>query len=239
MADDRNDFVGDEGFPSRDWPGGGDSVPRDDDAFDEPAEPSRGGGGWKLALIIVAISVLVLILCCGGLAYFGFQWVRDQTQFTNNPEEIRTWTDEIIAIDIPDDYVPNSGAKFGMGQFMAFTVLTYFGPEEARLFLVELSGQAASDPQNHPQLEQSLRDGVAGQAKVIQEESSEIHEVDINGETVDFKLVTGPESATGEEWTELSGVVPTERGMVLVLIQAPVESFNEEEALSVVQSIGD
>ena len=226
MADDRDDLFGGQEPTGGEW---------DDrrEPIDEGARRPGGRRGWKIAIIVLLIMLVAIVLCCGGL----FWSVTQNMESTTSDETIRAWTGEMLSIEIPDDYTAIMGTKFSVFGFMNVANVSYRGPSEMELHLVAMTGAAARDPQSHAQLEPSLRNFLGQQGRMIQEEASEIHELEIDGQTIDFKLVTGTDARSGEKWQELRGLISTSRGVVLIAFQGPTETFDKEAAIAVLKTI--
>lgn len=204
---------------------------------EEPVHERRKSGkgcGWKVAIIGLLGILVLVVICCGG----GRWWLVTNLQTTSNVEKIHAWTAEILSIDIPENYTPIEATRIPVFSAVTVTTAYYRGPDATQLHLVAMTGWIAQDAQAPDQLRPSLHSFLYQSGHRIQEQTVKIREFKINGDSVDFHLVTGNDVRTGERWTELRGVVPTNNGVVLVAFQAPTKSFDEEAATKIIKTIG-
>ena len=65
----------------------------------------------------------------------------------------------------------------------------------------------------------------------------EVREIEVAGQKVPFQF--GTNTADGRVLRQAIGFVPLKKGVVLVVITAPVDSFDEDEVVAILQSIGE
>ena len=232
MADDRDDFFGDAHGAGRSddadrWP-----MNAEGPAGDTAAPRTGMSGAVKVLLILLAVFVLLAVACCGA----GIWWFTQNVKNTTDPVTIRTWTQEIVSIDIPQEqYTPAVGVKMNVfGQF-SMDMVVYTGPGGGTLTLANIGGEAANDPNARQQLDMQMRQ--QGAAHQINVKESETRTFEIGGEEVDFTFASGTETQSGDEWREVTGTFPGKDGIVTFKLQEPSSSFDEEQVTSMIESI--
>ena len=76
--------------------------------YDSPESGKPGMSGTAKVLMVFGIGFVVLaVLCCGGVGFFGY-WGYNlaKNAMSQDPETIRRVTDEIVTIAIPDAFEP-------------------------------------------------------------------------------------------------------------------------------------
>jgi hypothetical protein len=232
MADDRDDLFGDAhgegrtGDPDR-WPG------NEEGPAGNVAGPKTGKSGTvKILLILLAVFVLLGVVCCGVGA-----WLFSKSfEQTTDAATIRSWTQEIVSIEIPEEaFPPAVGVKMNwFGQF-AMNMVVYGAPGGGTLTFANIGGQVANDPQARQQLDMQMRQ--QGATHQIHVTDTETKTVEIGGEQVEFTVGTGTESQSNAEWKEVTGTFPGKDGIVTMKLQQPASSYDEEQVTAILESI--
>lgn len=231
--DDRDDLFGDAYGAGRSdnadrWPSNEEGPAGNVDA------PKTGMSNVvKILLIILAACVLGAILCCGG----GYWYFSRSISTVTAPAEVNQLTQEMIAVDVPEDFTPLMGMK--MNIFGVDMKMTMYQPQgDGMLQFMRLSGQALNDPQAQQQIDAQMRQQGAGSPNQVTIKDSETKTVTIDGKEVEFTFGTGTESKSNAEWKEVTGSVPSDGGMVAIRLQQPVSSYDEERVMQMLESIG-
>lgn len=186
----------------------------------------------KILLIILAACVLGAVLCCGG----GYWYFSRSVSTVMTPAEVNQLTQEMISIDIPEDFSPLMGMK--MNIFGIDMKMTMYQPKgDGMLQLMRLSGQALNDPQAQQQIDMQMRQQGAGSPNQVAIKNSETKTITVDGNEVEFTFGTGTESKSNAEWKEVTGSVPSDGGVVAIRLQQPASSYNEEQVMQMLESI--
>ena len=69
-------------------------------------EKSGGGGCLKFALIVGGLGFVVMLVCCGGLAWFGWGFI---PKVVKVPADVAALRLQVMQIDIPAEFVSDAG----------------------------------------------------------------------------------------------------------------------------------
>lgn len=199
----------------------------------EPDQPRSGGRSWKLVLILLLVFIAGVIVCCGGCLWS----VISGTQTTTDKDLISSWQQEMAAIAIPDAYDAREATRISFFNLVTFTSTAYAGPDSTGLYFCNASGAATSDPASAEELGPSLRGMIGATARTLEVESSQIREIEVGEQSFDFQLITGTAVGTNDEWKELRGTVPTQKGILLIVFQGRSETFDEQAAIDITQTV--
>lgn len=199
----------------------------------ESAAPRSGGRSWKFLLGLSLVFIVGMVVCCGGCLWS----IISGTEVTTDRDQIANWQQEMAPIAIPETYTSREGARISFFNIVTFTSIAYSGPDSMGLYFSNASGTGTSEPASAEELGPSLR-GVLGQmARTVDVESSQIREIELGDQKFDFQVINGKESTTGDPWKELRGVVPTQKGLLLIVFQGPAETFDEQAAIDVIKTV--
>lgn len=233
MADNDRDELFDDAYgagrsedPDR-WPA------NEEGPAGDVAGPSTGKSNVvKILLIILAVCVLGAILCCGGAYWYVSQNVSTVTA----PAQVEALTQEMISIEVPEDYTPMMGMK--MNLFGTGVNMTMYQPKgDGMLQFMRFNGQAFNDPQAQQQIDMQMKQQGAGSPNQITIKDTETRTVTIDGNEVEFTFGTGTESKSNAEWKEVTGSIPSGSGVVTLRLQQPTTSYDEEQVMRMLESI--
>ncbi|REJ71677.1 MAG: hypothetical protein DWQ29_22935, partial [Planctomycetota bacterium] len=162
------------------------------------SEPEKSGmaTSTKVILAVVGIGGVALLVCCGVAMWFGNKAVNAVTEaMTENPDEIRTITESIAAIEIPAVYQPQMGMQLDFGVSMQMAAYSRNGGgQQGAVVLMQM---AAPGQQNDEQMKAQFRQQMqqSGQNQEINVESSETRTFVIDGEECDFEFVSGTDQS--------------------------------------------
>jgi hypothetical protein len=216
-----------------------------DDFQDAPPKKQGMSSTAKFVLILGSIAGVCLLACCGGVVFMGWKFQNIAKDFmTMDPEVVRQRTEEIIHIDIPDDYAPTHAMKIDlMNVKMKQVAYQRKGSAGSMLMIMETTQppmQGASPKQQREQMRQAMRQQAQQQGQAndeIDEQSSESREFTINGESVPFEFIKGTAAQGGVPTRQVVGIFPGREGTVMLMLMAPESEYNEEEIVKMIESI--
>jgi hypothetical protein len=203
---------------------------------DEPAAKKGMSTTAKVVLVMLGVGGVALLLCCGGLFGAGV-WLRrtvEQAQVTN-PVQVRELADQIVSIQLPEQYVPQQGLQLPM---LGMRMVTFVRPDQSGAQVMLMENTMGANPADPVQREQMLKQietqqGIQGS----QLKDSELREIEVAGQKVSFQF--GTININGTEVRQAMGFVPLQKGVVLVVITVPLDSYKQEEVIAILQSIGE
>ena len=196
----------------------------------------------KVLLVLGSIAGIVMLLCCGGFAFVGFKFkdefkaIADAT--SNDPAVVKQRTQEVIKIDIPDEFTPvmTIGVPFGAFSMKQFIYQNKANPS-FMLQIVETNqplqpGQTAQ--QQREEMVQGMRQGQQFSLN-MQEESRETREFTINGEEVPFDIIKG--KTNGVPARQILGSFSSRKGTIMLMMTIPESEYNDEKIAGMINSI--
>jgi len=209
----------------------------DQPVFEEEIAPKKGMSTTaKVVLVMLGVGGVALLLCCGGLFGAGV-WLQrtvQQAQVTN-PEQVRELAGKIASIRLPESYVPQQGLQLPM---LGMRMVTFFRSDRPgfTVFLMENNlAIDSSDPAQRDQMIKQIQQQQGSQGANLTD--TEERDIEVAGQKVPFQF--GNKNFNGMTLRQVMGFVPLKKGVVLVVITAPVDEFDEEELLPILQSIGE
>ncbi|HAW29894.1 MAG TPA: hypothetical protein DCY03_17520 [Planctomycetaceae bacterium] len=207
------------------------SEENDDFLPESSAQPKQGmSTGVKVLLILLGIGGLCMLLCCGGVYWAarnaGIEW-------TQNKGEIKKIQDEITDISIPDSFVPQAAMSL---KFINMRMAIYvYHPQPGELYLISMGipddGMIDMDKEFRDSMQRSNQN-----QRKLDITKDEVREFDIDGEKIKFNFAVGTDKS-GKEFNQVTGVFPGKQGAAFLLIQISSENYNEEEIVSIIESI--
>ncbi len=201
---------------------------------DEPA-PTRKKGmstGVKVLLALGALGGVSVLACCGGTVW----WASSQKP-VEDPAEIRAMTDEIIGIEIPDQYQPMVGMDIDVF-VVQMTMLMYQDGANGNLMICDVQapsqGEADQELQEQQLRQQLSQQNVGAELTIL---NSEEREIDANGETLLFTF-SEAEDQNGTAYRQVSGTIPSRTGgFGFLILQATEAGYDEEAVVKMLESI--
>ncbi|QDT91937.1 hypothetical protein [Gimesia algae] len=207
------------------------SEENDDFLPESSAQPKQGmSTGVKVLLILLGVGGLCMLLCCGGIFWFfrnaGIQW-------TQNKAEIKKIQNEITDITIPDSFEPQ--AAMSMKILNMRMAIYEYNPKPGELFLISMGiaddGMIDMDKEFRDSMQRSNQN-----QRKLDIKKEEVREFDIDGEKIKFNFAVGTDKSN-KEFHQVTGVFPGKQGAAFLLIQIASENYNEEEIVSMIESI--
>lgn len=219
------------------------------DAQESPLPMQKQGmsGGAKVLLVLGIIFLVLILLCCGGVAVF-FLWARTYMgkAMTTDPAAVRQVTARIASIEIPDVLQP----QFAMDMKIPFTDRTMmtmvgYGDQSKRNILVLTAMGDAFGVQNQAQMEaqmeQSLRNQGMGQQGDVNISERNVREIQVRGQPATFSFGKGtqkdPNTGAERPRIEVTGTFQGPNGIVMLMVQADDETLGEDAIVKMIESI--
>lgn len=217
----------------------------DDDLFrpegEQPREKQSSGCGLRFVLIMLAVAGGMTMLCCCGI---GVSLYSMAPSFENNPATAKANLDELIDIELPETYKPETAISMDIFSFAkvrgSFIEIDENG---GALIVAGLSGQLAQNQDFFDKVSEEIKKEANDSEMEIL--STEVREFEIGGKPVEFTFLHGrvkgdggnvvveDEIVVGNEVNEDSeviapeeGTAPAEEGTDLV---EPVEEGEEAQ----------
>lgn len=203
----------------------------DRDSFEEPAP--RLSTLAKVLLAIAVLSGLSMLLCCGGVFWFA----RNAIQIADQPQEIQRIREQLMRIEIPDQYQPRGAVSVNL--WLRMEMVAYTRGDEQNDGGVMLMQISAPGQQTQDELRQAFEKHrrEQGQDQKIDIENRETRSFTIDGREVEFEFLTGTNPDTGKAVRHVTGLFPGRNGTAFFFLFEDAEHWNEEQVVEMIQSI--
>ena len=193
----------------------------------------------NIFLVLLIPTGLLLLLVGGAMLYF----MNDISKaVTKDPEEIRNLTNQIVEIDFPGNWEPESGrnfsaenSRYGFGLKQA----SWRDRDSGGVFSLGLI--TVDDPQKQKDLETKM-DALkfhdpTGTNELQMENNRTQKKLLVGGEKISFLFQTGKDETNGIEYQVVAGTFPGEDGIRSLSLTIPLVDYNEQEILELIESI--
>jgi len=202
-----------------------------------PEKKKMSGGAKVLIWLAVAFGGLIL-LCCGGLVWMGYQFANS---ISEDPATIAALTDEMAQIDVPEELKPKMSfdmkIPFSGQRIMAWVVYLDEGSQSTLMLCGMGPGAGAQNPeQMQQQVEQSMRQQGMQQQQDMVSTQSETRQLTVRGEPASFTFTTGV-TESGAPRTRVNGVFQGKSGLVMIMMDADGEKYTEEQMVRMIEGI--
>ncbi|MFN7806065.1 MAG: hypothetical protein ACK5TO_18770 [Planctomycetaceae bacterium] len=204
--------------------------------FEEEIQPKKGMSTTaKVVMVMLGLGGVGLLLCCGGLFGAGV-WLKrtaEQAQVTN-PVEVRALAGQIASIKLPESFEPQQGLQLPV---VGMRMVTFYRPDRIgwTVVLMENSmGFDSSDPAQRDQMIKQIQQQENQEGNLT---DTEDREIEVAGQKVSFQF--GTKTIRGVTVRQVLGFVPLKKGVVMVNITGPIDDFDEDEVVAILQSIGE
>lgn len=196
----------------------------------------------KVLLALGLVAGVCMLVCCGGVAFFGFKLkdtiVAVAESTSQDPAVIKQRTQEVIKIDIPDEYTPimTIGIPFGAFSMKEFIYQNKANPA-FMLVIVETNQPLPAGKTPQQQREEMMQGMRQGQqfSLNMQEESRETRDFTINGEEVPVDIIKG--KANGIPARQVVGSFSTQKGTIMLLMTVAESDYDEEKIVGMLKLI--
>jgi len=214
---------------------------------------AEGGssGGSKLLWGLVIGCGAIGVLCCGAAGFVGwFGYATVASAVSENPQDVRQNTEQILSIDIPERFAPQASINVEppfFGKVAALVV--YQDPERDDVVLIgDVKGVEGQDPeqmfnnQNGDPNAQILSQHEESQADIqkgsdFEETSRETIERTVNGGNARFIVIEGKNTQSDRERVIVYGAFPGKIGGGMFAMNVNKQEGSVEEVKQVINSI--
>ncbi|MBB01655.1 MAG: hypothetical protein CMJ47_03305 [Planctomyces sp.] len=154
---------------------------------DEPPPQKSSGCGMRFLLILlVSVTGLSLLCCCG----IGISLYSMAPKIEDDPAVAQKTLDRIMSITLPDGYEPKISLAMNVFSLInVHGVIIESASEKSILILARFKGSLIEQGDIVKQIEDAMTEEVDDSDMVI--ESQEQREFEINGQTVEFTFLKG------------------------------------------------
>ena len=210
------------------WPE--ESGPRD--PWEERTPRSRGmSTGSKILIVLLSLGGIVVLLCCGAAFWL---WSKVDFEVVEQPDAAAETAADIARIEVPEQFKPKRAMRMkvaGIGMEMAEFELQ---GGAGSLVLGEMQGFPPGNVQPEVEMRQTLNR--QGEQKELTVNRSESREFEVRGEKTRFTFAEAVDEA-GKEFRRVSGSFRTEDGVGVLILEVPVENYDEESIVQMIESI--
>ncbi len=162
-------------------------------------------------------------------------------KMVETPAEVDAMTKEIVDIQIPAEFTGKVGFKFEMFG-VGMKMVAYEGNTANSALLIMESKQpgGASAEEQFDQFQIQMEQQGQGEEfdlEDLSESETETKTLTVLGNPVDFKFTKGKSQKDGQELRQVSGVISKDGAALIIMVQMPEESYNEEEIVTMIESI--
>ena len=247
-ADDPNDGYGGDAPDAADGPHADLGTYASDREVEAPNPKAATGCGVKALVLLLIGGGLLAALCCGGFLWEGMTAM----PIENTPAGVRAKTDEILTLDLPDDYAPELSLGGGVPVMrwiadVRVDKAVYRTPGGGQLQVSKRTYPAdlADDPQKRLAVEDSMRqvlDAANPRGVTVAATESETRTlVTADGRTVDWVFAEGPargrDGADRGTYRQVTGTIPDGDQEFLLQLDLPEENWDEAAVVSMLESI--
>ena len=252
-ADDPNDgyggrYDGAGGPDAADGPHADLGTYASDREVEAPNPKAATGCGVKALVLLLLGGGLLAALCCGGFLWEGMTAM----PLDDTPAGVRAKTDEILTLDLPDDYAPelSLGGGVPVMRWLADVRVdkaVYRTPGGGQLQVSKRTYPAdlADDPQKRLAVEDSMRqilDAANPRGVIVAAtESGTRTLVTADGRTVDWVFAQGPargrDGADRGAYRQVTGTIPDGDQEFRLQLDLPEENWDEAAVVSMLESI--
>jgi hypothetical protein len=213
---------------------------------DTPSQPrAKRGCMGRMFLILGIIAAVCIMLCCGAGTWIFFK-IRGGLK--QEPAEVLAVQEKIIDIDLPEEMRPAGGMDLDFFGVFAMQMAVFGdevevpedqqGQEQASFrgkFLMLMQMHVAG--QDPGAMEAQLQTQSNAQGVDIEVTSHELRTIEIDGREVEFDFAQGTNREDNTQIRMVRGAFPGRNGVVMLLLVVPEEQWNEEEVMTLLQSI--
>ena len=212
----------------------------DQDAwYDRPGEgppppPKKGmSTATKVLLIMLCVFGGFCLLCCGGIVYIASQMDFD---FNDDPAVAKQRLAEMADIDVPDSFEAEGSLSFDI--FFMSMKMVVFNPTEGEgaLGISQVNLEIEAGPEAEEDMRRSIRQQGHQRDLRVNQETIEMREFEIRGETVEFEFAQA-ENDQGEAFRQVTGSFPAKEGTAILILQIDEEHYDEEAIVQMLESI--
>ena len=213
---------------------------RDEDNFDEqfdsrerPRKTKQGmSTGMKVLIVLLCFGGGMIVLCCGVGVYF---FSKASSRLTEDPREVVAITQDIVDIEIPVQFAPQSGMDLDI-IFMQMKIVSYTSMgANGLLWIMEMKVSGLTPEQQEPEMREAMQGQDFGEMK-LNVKKSESRTFTIRGKEIDFQFAEA-ENSRGDAYRQVTGVFPGKEGTAFLMLQIEEEGYDEDAVVKMIESI--
>ncbi len=199
-----------------------------------PAQGQKSGGGClKAALIVGGIGLFGMVLCCGGLFIFGRQFI---PKIVTTPAEVAVVGQEIMKIDIPDDFQGQMGMS--MDNFaMTMKMATFQHKQQKGTLTIGAMQVKIGNPKDHQAVFNQQKAQQAGGQEGLTIRTTVDREITVRGKPTTFKFSEADQAGTGKKFRVVSSEFEAVGGMLMFQLTLEEDSYDEDAVVKMIESI--
>lgn len=196
-------------------------------------EKSSGSGCLKYALIVGGLGFVVMLVCCGGLVWFGWGFI---PKMATSPADVAAVGQQVMQIDIPEEYVGKAGATIDNPliamRFAAFLHKEGKGALLIGTMQVKVGNLKDKEADFKTRFEQQSKD-----KKKLTIKKTEEREFTIRGKQVTFKFSEAEEEGTDKKFRLVTGDLEAPGSLTILQLTLEEEAYDEEAVVKMIESI--
>ena len=212
-----------------------------DDRFDSRQRPRKTkqgmSSGIKVLIVLLCAGGGMFVLCCGGVIYIASNATNSMAE---SPEEVIAITQDIVEIEIPEQFVPQDGLDLDM-IFMQMKIAAYSSTEaDGMLMLMEMKVSGLTPEEQEPEMRKAMRQQMGNQnfgEKELDLKKTETRTFTIRGRDIDFQFAEAEDPETGVAYRQVSGVFQGKGGTAFLMLQIEEEGYDEDVIVKMIESI--
>ena len=207
-----------------------------EDWKDENPQKKPMSTGLKVALILLAAGGVLMLVCCGGMA---FVVNKVKNNISEDPAVVRARTKDVTDIEIPDDFQPVMSMDLIIMKMFVYETKKQDGQtkkHDGMLMIAELHQNFAKDQNAEAQMKDAMNKQGKGQPD-LDIIKSETREFEIKGKPASFKFSEAQDPKTKKEFRQVTGSFPGKAGTAMLVLQVPANEYDEEEIVEMIESI--
>ncbi len=198
-----------------------------------PSQPKSGGGCLKAVMIIGGIGFIGLVICCGGLAWFGRGFI---PKMVTAPADVAVLGQEVMKIDIPAEFVGQAGMS--MDNFaMTMKFATFQHKEQKGTLMIGSMQVKIGDLKDQQAAFNAQKTQQGGAQEGMKITTTEDREFTIQGQPVKFKFSEAEQVGTGKKFQLVSSEFESGGRLMLLQLTLEEDAYDEEAVVKMIESI--
>ena len=204
-----------------------------DNPNEQSHEPKSGGGCFKIALIVGGVGFLGMLVCCGGLAWFGWGFV---PKMATTPADVAAVGQEVMQIDIPAEFVGQAGMSWD-NWVMSMKFATYEYKEQKGSLVIGSMQVKLGDPKDSQAAFKNQTKQQSDDEEDLKITVTVDREFTIRGKPAKFKFSEAEQEGTGKKFRLVSSEIATPGGLLIFQLKLEEDAYDEEAVVKMIESI--
>ncbi len=213
-------------------PEGNQPVEQNADSESSSAGKKKSGCGIKFFLILLIAFGGLMLLCCGGI---GLTVYSMKPEIEKDPAIVKQKLSRMLKIDLPEGFEAKNSFKMNMFSFILMDAIFIENSDSGVIILMEFSGTMAENKELQASFKEGLGNSNSSDELNIEEQVT--REVTIDGQTIKFNFIKGTDRESQQEIRQIHGILPGKKGPILFIMSVSEETWDEEQALKMLESI--